>query len=66
MLYLGIDLHSKQLTISLRGADGEMLLRRQVSTRGEKAAKFLEGVASCAGACGGSCRRRRRTATTAG
>jgi hypothetical protein len=24
MLYLGIDLHSKQLTISLRGEDGEV------------------------------------------
>jgi transposase len=49
MLYLGIDLHSKQLTISLRGEDGEVILRRQVSTRGEEPRKFLEGVARRAG-----------------
>jgi transposase len=49
MLYLGIDLHSKQLTISLRGEDGEVLLRRQVSTRGEEPRKFLEDVARRAG-----------------
>ena len=34
MLYLGIDLHSKQLTVNLRGEDGEVIMRRQVSTRG--------------------------------
>jgi len=49
MLYLGIDLHSKQLTISLRGEDGEVLLRRQVSTRGEEPRRFLEDVALRAG-----------------
>lgn len=49
MLYLGIDLHGKQLTISLRGEDGEALLRRQVSTRGEEPRKFLEDVARRAG-----------------
>jgi len=49
MLYLGIDLHGKQLTISLRGEDGEVLLRRQVSTRGEETRKFLEDVARRAG-----------------
>jgi transposase len=49
MLYLGIDLHSKQLTISLRGEDGEVVLRRQVSTRGEEPRKFLEEVARRAG-----------------
>ena len=43
MLYLGIDLHSKQLTIRLRGADGEVLLRRQVSTRGQEPRLFLAG-----------------------
>jgi transposase len=52
MLYLGIDLHSKQLTISLRGEDGEVLLRRQVSTRGEEPRKFLEEVARRAGDSG--------------
>jgi len=52
MLYLGIDLHSKQLTISLRGEEGEVLLRRQVSTRGEEPRKFLEDVARRAGEAG--------------
>ena len=32
MLYLGIDQHAKQLTISLRNEDGEAILRRQVNT----------------------------------
>lgn len=49
MLYLGIDLHRKQFTISLRGEDGEVVLRRQVSTRGEEPRKFLEDVAQRAG-----------------
>lgn len=52
MLYLGIDLHRKQLTISLRGEDGEVLLRRQVGTRGEEPRKFLEEVARRAGDAG--------------
>jgi transposase len=52
MLYLGIDLHGKQLTISLRGEDGEVLLRRQVSTRGEEPRKFLEDVSRRSGASG--------------
>jgi transposase len=52
MLYLGIDLHGKQLTISLRGEDGEVLLRRQVSTRGEEPRRFLEDVARRAGESG--------------
>ena len=33
MLYLAIDQHSKQLTVNLRNEAGEVLLRRQVSTR---------------------------------
>jgi transposase len=45
MLYLGIDLHRKQLTVSLRGEDGEVLMRRQVSTWGEEPRRFLEEVA---------------------
>lgn len=52
MLYLGIDLHSKQLTISLRGDDGEVLKRRQVSTRGDEPRKFLAEVADRAGSAG--------------
>ncbi len=42
MLYLGIDLHRKQMTISLRNDDGDVTLRRQVSTRWPKLAEFRE------------------------
>jgi transposase len=42
MLYLGIDLHQKQMTISLRNDDGDVILRRQVSTRWPKLAEFRE------------------------
>ena len=33
MLYLGIDQHARQITISLRNENGDVLLARQVSTR---------------------------------
>ena len=42
MLYLGIDLHLKQMTVSLRNEDGDVVLRRQVSTRWPKLAEFRE------------------------
>ena len=42
MLYLGIDLHLRQMTISLRNAGGDVLLRRQVSTRWPKLEEFRE------------------------
>jgi len=44
MLYLGIDQHGKQLTVNLRGEDGEVLLRRQVSTEWERVEAFLREV----------------------
>lgn len=44
MLYLGIDLHRKQMTVSLRNERGDVILRRQVSTRWKKIAEFLEQV----------------------
>jgi transposase len=44
MLYLAIDLHRKQMTINVRGEDGEPLLRRQVSTWGDEPQKFLADV----------------------
>jgi transposase len=44
MLYLGIDLHSKQLTVSLRNEAGDVILQRQVSTRPAKVEEFLEQV----------------------
>ena len=33
MLYLGIDQHARQITISLRDDSGDVLQARQVSTR---------------------------------
>jgi transposase len=42
MLYLGIDLHLKQMTISLRNESGDVVMRRQVSTQWPKLAEFRE------------------------
>ena len=40
MQYVGIDLHRKQMTVSLRNQNGDVLLRRQVSTRWPKLEEF--------------------------
>ena len=40
MLYLGIDLHRVQMTVSLRNENGDVILRRQVSTRWAKLDEF--------------------------
>jgi transposase len=42
MLYLGIDQHARQITISLRDESGEVVQARQVSTQPEKAHAFFE------------------------
>ena len=42
MLYLGIDQHARQFTISLRDDNGDVLLARQVSTRPEKINDFFQ------------------------
>lgn len=42
MLYVGIDLHLKQLTICIRDEHGAITLRRQVSTRPAKVRQFLD------------------------
>jgi transposase len=42
MLYLGIDQHARQLTISLRNEEGDVLQARQVSTEPEKVNAFFE------------------------
>lgn len=42
MLYLGIDQHAKQLTVSLRNDQGDVILKRQVSTEPERCHEFLE------------------------
>jgi transposase len=44
MFYLGIDLHRKQMTVSLRDPNGDVLLRRQVSTRWPKVEEFRNQV----------------------
>ena len=41
MLYLGIDQHARQITISLRDDSGDVLQARQVSTRPEKIHAFF-------------------------
>jgi transposase len=45
MFYLGIDQHRKQLTINLRNEAGDVVARRQVSTRRGKIAAFLAELA---------------------
>jgi transposase len=42
MLFLGIDQHARQLTISLRDQQGDVLEARQVSTQPEKIHAFFE------------------------
>lgn len=41
MLYLGIDQHARQITISLRNQAGDVVQARQVSTRPEKIQEFF-------------------------
>ena len=42
MLYLGIDQHARQITISLRDDNGDVLQARQVSTQPEKINAFFQ------------------------
>lgn len=42
MLYLGIDQHARQITISLRDENGDVLQARQVSTQPEKIHAFFQ------------------------
>jgi hypothetical protein len=44
MLYLAIDQHRKQLTVNLRDEDGNVVLRRQVSTRWQAVREFLQDM----------------------
>ena len=44
MFYLAIDQHAKQLTVSLRDLAGDVILKRQVSTRPEKVLEFFEDI----------------------
>jgi transposase len=42
MLYLGIDQHRKQLTVSIRNEAGDVVLRRQVSTEWNRVRAFFD------------------------
>ena len=53
MLYLGIDQHKRQLTVNLRGEDGMVILKRQVSTQWEKVRAFFADLAEKARPAGG-------------
>lgn len=44
MLYLAIDQHRKQLTVNLRNEQGDVILKRQVSTEWTRVRAFLEEV----------------------
>lgn len=49
MLYLGIDQHHKQITVSLRDQSGSVVLKRQVSTQPQKVRAFFEQLVERAG-----------------
>lgn len=49
MLYFAIDQHSKQLTVNVRDEAGQVVLRKQVSTRGDAPREFLRQLAERAG-----------------
>ena len=53
MLYLAIDQHSKQLTVNLRNEQGDVVLRRQVSTRWAAVEAFFGKLAEDASREGG-------------
>ena len=44
-MYLGIDQHARQLTVSLRGESGDVLLARQVSTEPDRVQAFFAQLA---------------------
>jgi transposase len=44
MLYLAIDQHRKQLTVNLRDEQGDVLLKRQVSTEWKRVREFLDDL----------------------
>ncbi len=52
MLYLGIDQHRKQLTVCVRNEEGDVILRRQVSTEWDRVRAFGAEVRNLAGPAG--------------
>lgn len=53
MLYLGIDQHRKQLTVNVRNEEGDVVLKRQVSTKWDRVRAFFGGLRSDAKSHGG-------------
>jgi transposase len=53
MFYLGIDQHSKQLTVCLRNEEGSVVIRRQVSTKWERVREFFSRLSDQCTADGG-------------
>jgi transposase len=49
MLYLAIDQHRKQLTVNLRNEQGDVILKRQVSTEWARVRGFLDEVRKAGG-----------------
>jgi transposase len=49
MLYLGIDQHRKQLTVCVRNEQGDVIVRRQVSTEWKRVRAFLAEMQRTAG-----------------
>jgi transposase len=54
MWYLGIDQHARQLTISLRNEEGDVVEARQVSTEPKKVNAFFERLTRETAASGDS------------
>ena len=52
MLYLGIDQHRKQLTVCVRNEEGDIMLRRQVSTEWDRVRAFGAEIRKLAGPAG--------------
>lgn len=53
MLYVGVDQHSKQLTVNIRDEAGVVLLRRQVSTEWKRVREFWSELQNRSKAAGG-------------
>lgn len=53
MFYLAIDQHSKQLTVNLRNEEGDVVVRRQVSTKPETVQSFFQSLSEETAADGG-------------
>jgi transposase len=53
MFYLAIDQHARQLTVNARNEEGDVVLRRQVSTKPDQVRKFFAEFRERAAAAGG-------------